>query len=545
VAATAAILAALPTNMPRMVATGPVEVVWNQTRDACPGKNWAGHIGEQPDSMPLAWHNPLTNQTSLISATDWGTFATVGPSLKELQRHDCSHRVYTSVNSTLPWTFANKQWVQSVHLRPDGTGTCLIHNEFHGGLVANLSLCSRSGPKPCLYWSTGVGITRDGGDHWQLVNAPPAHRVFSAPRRYIKDSPLTGFGAVGAIAMEDGYFYGHVNQVNVGANISKGTSGICAWRTHNLTDPAAYRGWNGSGWHATWVDPYATAVGSVPGDHTCAPIDTGTAHNGHASVRTFAGDDWRPEGWPSHLMLGWPGKGKGPNKVSYAFPAWQRGGGDGTAPFTSWSAAQYLDISDWVPPELQGCGPLMYPSLLDADSPFNLAGTKDGTTGADRDVESSSLGLSYGLIGNASTSLYFVVRRKFLMRLPVAFVAGEAPAPAPGPFSTASHVMNPTNCSVFEVAGAGRGEVNGRYARKDYFRRVGRSHMAYPLYQKDAKHQLYHFQNRWTLGWRGHEVMYEVVSSKSAAIPVKWPGCGLGSPTVTCADQTAPLELLE
>ena len=56
---------------PRMVATGPVQVVWNQTRDACPGRNWAGHVGEQPDSMPLAWHNPLTNLTSLISANDW------------------------------------------------------------------------------------------------------------------------------------------------------------------------------------------------------------------------------------------------------------------------------------------------------------------------------------------------------------------------------------------------------------------------------------------------------------------------------------------
>ena len=94
-----------------MVATGPVEIVWNQSRDACPGLNWAGHIGEQPDSMPLAWHNPLTNVTSLISANDWGTFATVGPTLHDVRnlRHDCSHRVYSEVNSTLPWTNANHQ----------------------------------------------------------------------------------------------------------------------------------------------------------------------------------------------------------------------------------------------------------------------------------------------------------------------------------------------------------------------------------------------------------------------------------------------------
>ena len=74
VTATAARLAA-----PKLVPVGPVELVWDQDVDACPGKNVHGHVGEQPDSMPLAWHNPLTNRTSLISANDWGTFAKVGP----------------------------------------------------------------------------------------------------------------------------------------------------------------------------------------------------------------------------------------------------------------------------------------------------------------------------------------------------------------------------------------------------------------------------------------------------------------------------------
>lgn len=50
-----------------------------------------------------------------ISATDWGTFAGVGSNLHEIVgQHDCSHRVYTSYNSTMASSFANHQWMQSI-----------------------------------------------------------------------------------------------------------------------------------------------------------------------------------------------------------------------------------------------------------------------------------------------------------------------------------------------------------------------------------------------------------------------------------------------
>lgn len=105
---------------PRLAVIGPAEIVWNQTRDACPGKNWAGHVGEQPDSMPIAWHSPLRNLSFLVSSTDWGTYPTVGPSLSQLQRHDCSRKVYTAGNDTRPWTYNNHQWLQSVRVFPNG-----------------------------------------------------------------------------------------------------------------------------------------------------------------------------------------------------------------------------------------------------------------------------------------------------------------------------------------------------------------------------------------------------------------------------------------
>ena len=40
--------------------------------------------------------------------------------------------------------------------------------------------------------------------------------------------------------------------------------------------------------------------------------------NGHPQMRELAGE-WRAEGWPSHVMLGWP-EGGG-QKIAYAYPA--------------------------------------------------------------------------------------------------------------------------------------------------------------------------------------------------------------------------------
>ena len=48
---------------PVLAPIGLAEVVWNQTRDACPYSKWVDGVPrpcEEPDSMPIAWHNPVT-----------------------------------------------------------------------------------------------------------------------------------------------------------------------------------------------------------------------------------------------------------------------------------------------------------------------------------------------------------------------------------------------------------------------------------------------------------------------------------------------------
>ena len=171
---------------------------------------------------------------------------------------------------------------------------------------------------------------------------------------------------------------------------------------------------------------------------------------------------------------------------------------------------------------------LMYPSLLDHDSPFSLGG---GTA-------ASSDGLSYSLVGNKSAYLYFVIGRKFIARLPVAFVTADTPPPPP-PFPPTPSPLNPANCSRFTVSDAYNVDVNGVYSQ------TGQESDGAPVYSKDTTHQLYRFGSIWKLGFQGHEVYYEAGSSAQSGLAVPelgWGGCGVANVlTVTCS-QPAPTQ---
>merc|ERR1711920_996897 len=129
-------------------------------------------------------------------------------------------------------------------------------------------------------------------------------------------------------------------------------------------------------------------------------------------------------------------------KLAYAFPAWQPGDVDA---FASWDDPQYVDVTEWFDPAIFRAYPLMYPALLDADSPFKLG-------------QGSAAGLSYTLVGNESAFVYFVISRKYIARLPVAWVHAEAPDPTP-PFPCqlpGCTLISALLCPQFSVANAGQ-----------------------------------------------------------------------------------------
>lgn len=167
--------------------------------------------------------------------------------------------------------------------------------------------------------------------------------------------------------------------VHVARTSNRTGAGVCVWRTANVFDPGAYRAWNGSGWGAATVDPYTHKVpASEEARYTCANINVGAAGGMHPNPKRFAGA-WRPAGWPTHVLLNWP-EGQ-ENVVSYSFPT-AAGAADGPAPFTDW-ASQLVSLGGWMDPHtLRGEGSIMYPSLIDHDSPGQLRLAEQPTRGA-------------------------------------------------------------------------------------------------------------------------------------------------------------------
>ena len=199
------------------MAIGVAEVVWNKTAHACPQTKVSPATGlpvlcESPDSMPIAWHNPLTNLSSLISSTDC-TFPGVGPTLDAAAGpHRCGASPYVAGRNSAPWSYDNHQWLQSVRVHPNGTGFAWIHNEFHGEQPPhNRSYCSfdsKQSDGQCVLWSTDLGTTADGGATWELAAAP----VLALPRPYVKDAAIAGYGALGGVVRQGGWYYAHVGR---------------------------------------------------------------------------------------------------------------------------------------------------------------------------------------------------------------------------------------------------------------------------------------------------------------------------------------------
>ena len=483
-AALVATTAAVPPPMHLAFPPGSAwAVAFNRSKDRC-------DLHDGADSMPAAFHSRRDNLTYFWGAVGMELRPSTGHTLDDL-RHDCS--VGSIFNATLaqtPQSWANFQWLQSVHMLQNGTAFALIHNEFHGYNVSgHLSYCTATKSNAtyrlgeyCNMWSTGIGVSHDFGRSFELVAPPPHHRVFSAPFRYERDEKVFGFGALSAmIEGEDGAFYGLVYSASSSRTNATQPLGMCAFRTDSLGVPAAYRGWAGkeAGFVSRWPDPY-TPVQEESGTtapSTCLPI----AHKGsHPSPRKLVG--LRGDGGggggappPAHMLFSdW---GSGLVASSWSWEA------DFAQAVTSWSEPSLLDLE--LDRHVVGASTVDYPTILDHNSP----GLGDD---------------SYSTVSNSTAYVYAVVNRNVVRRR-VLLLAGPAPPAPPAAAPLSRH------CRTVEVSGAGVDDVNGRFIL------LNRTSDGVAMYAKpDGEHQIYRYEGRWKIAHIEHsdQVWYEQVHAQ-------------------------------
>eukprot|EP00040_Diaphanoeca_grandis_P027754 m.158820 g.158820 ORF g.158820 m.158820 type:complete len:546 (+) comp31109_c0_seq1:164-1801(+) len=485
------------------------EFAFNYNAEACSNINPHEEIrGDQPDSMPLAWYNIKTNKTSFISATSQGIHASVGngPTLNNLI-HDCSRVVFNSTFNTLPSSYANHQWLQSVRLFANGTAQGLVHNEFKGEFSGNLSYCNcvinathrdTNCENHCEMWSTGLASSIDFGDHFELNRPPPLHLVAALPKEFVQDQLLAGYGAISTMMRgSDGAFYGFIN-IAGDSNSSGVPPGNCPFRVEDLSDPTSYRGRDAEGRYTVqWKDPY---------------VDPGL-QNGHCSVvATTSESPLAPHvctrrivnsansSTPTFISVGDHG-----STMRYTFSYEQ----DYEKAMDNWTEPRQLEFTDagrWS--TSYGAGHLLYPVILDHESPdiARLSG--------DDHIYEDGINFAVTSLSSKSLYVYFVGSFRNILRRKVSF-SRDAPPPAP----PAPPPNDPSQCSQLQVSGAGEVDMNGIYVR------TNRTTDECPIFAMGTTHQIYRVNisggHEWHMGHYEVSVAYVnmAVANQTSTVP--------------------------
>jgi hypothetical protein len=262
-----------------------------------------------------------------------------GSSLLAL-RHDCTIVLRGAENDD-PAAYDDRAWIVSPWT--DGrTVWTVVHDEFQGH--RRPALCPTGRYIDCWYNALTAAVSVDGGRSFRREPGPAL--VAALPYRYDE----VGLGHHGYfnpsnIVTLDGAQYMFAFATRAGVQ----HEGNCLLRTPHVASPDAWRAWDGTGFTATFIDPYTQHADPAP--HVCAPVATGALRWPVTSLVRHA-----PSGQFVALML----NGARNGGVMYA---------------TSADLLHWSDPAPLLPGVGQGAwscedpAPIAYPSLLDPASP--------------------------------------------------------------------------------------------------------------------------------------------------------------------------------
>ena len=248
-----------PVVEPRIVVTGPEEVVFDWTTDQCEPE----HI---PDIAARAFRD--ADGTVQLTIGHWNTYRMIGPTLDAVAS-DCSRILMSSDFDPDPSQFNDSEWMGAPYTFDGETIYAVVHNEYRGDTHTGdrPGQCPSGQRLPCLDTSFTMAVSTDGGDSFDHILPPPNHLVATLPYQYVDDSVPSGLRQPSNIIEgPDGFFY-------LFGNVSDQPDEqqwVCAMRTDDLADPSSWRYWDGTEFAGVWKNPYVDAVD--PDADTCAPL---------------------------------------------------------------------------------------------------------------------------------------------------------------------------------------------------------------------------------------------------------------------------------
>ena len=226
---------------------GSVEMVFDYSVSKC-------NTIDIPDAPTRVFRDASGNLN--LMASHYTSWRMTGANFTSLTK-DCA-AVMTSDLDLDPSKFNNQEWISSTYTEDGTTVHALIHDEYVP--CGNWNNC----------WYNGItyASSTNGGQTYSHTVAP-SNLVAASPYQSPYPTVHTPFGIFGGsnIIKKDGYYY---VLVHLEAHLLQdwGTGVI---RTNNLSDPSSWRGWDGTAYTVSFVNPY-TATGYNVADKVLAPV---------------------------------------------------------------------------------------------------------------------------------------------------------------------------------------------------------------------------------------------------------------------------------
>jgi hypothetical protein len=240
---------------PVLQVMGEAELVYDWSSQRCSS-------GTIPDLPVRAFRDARGQVQLILSHTE--PVRMVGPDLDQLQM-DCKV-IHGSSHDPDPASFSDNEWIASTYTQDGETVYALVHDEYHG--QEHPGQCPSGEYFNCWYNAVTLFISTDGGASYRPAAEPPGHLVASWPLEYIPDGGIYGmFSPSNIIQGLDGAYYTFLKT----QSFSDRRQSVCLMRTADLSDPSAWRFWDGSGFVGRFVDPYREPTEDARG-HVCPPL---------------------------------------------------------------------------------------------------------------------------------------------------------------------------------------------------------------------------------------------------------------------------------
>lgn len=280
-------------------------------------------------------------ETVLLGSVNWGSRAQIGPTLN-MVRHTCDvyyNKTWIQQDSM----YASREWIQGTWAFPNQTVVALTHMEHH-----NLTTGAGDFSAVTLLHSL------DGGRTWDRARKPPAHVIAASPLNYSLGGNRLGFRSPSNILEgRDGFYYATVTSGWGNSDCSQFVDPLklqhfctCIMRTQDLTDPHAWKAWDGHTFNTSLAGTPWDVPPAVPSRQVCQPI----------TEMTYPSILWSTY-FNKYIMLGTT---QGRDHAGWSFQLSDN--------LIHWSNATALEVHSFDPKGNTTYNLYAYPSLLDPES---------------------------------------------------------------------------------------------------------------------------------------------------------------------------------